>query len=61
MNMAFSGVAGSRPARWYRLADGDAKSTIKGSKPVIAGLDPAIHLLWKILAKMHGCAGQARA
>jgi hypothetical protein len=28
---------------------------------VIAGLDPAIHLLRKSLAKMDGCAGQARA
>jgi hypothetical protein len=28
---------------------------------VIAGLDPAIHPLRKILAKLDGCAGQARA
>jgi hypothetical protein len=32
MNMAFSGVAGSRPAREGPLADGDGKSTIKGAK-----------------------------
>jgi hypothetical protein len=31
MNMAFSGVAGSRPARGCHLADGDAKSTVKGA------------------------------
>jgi hypothetical protein len=29
MNMAFSGVAGSRPARKFPLADGDGKRTIK--------------------------------
>jgi hypothetical protein len=28
---------------------------------VIAGLDPAIHLLGKTLLKIDGCAGQARA
>jgi hypothetical protein len=28
---------------------------------VIAGLDPAIHHLKKSLAKVDGCAGQARA
>jgi hypothetical protein len=28
---------------------------------VIAGLDPAIHLLRMTLVKMDGCAGQARA
>jgi hypothetical protein len=32
MNMAFSGVAGSRPARGCHLADGDAKSTVKGAE-----------------------------
>src|SRR5437868_36104 len=31
------------------------------SRTVMAGLDPAIHLLRKTLAKMDGCAGQARA
>src|SRR5579862_3729514 len=30
MNMVFSGVAGSRPARGYPLADGDGKRTVKG-------------------------------
>jgi hypothetical protein len=30
MNMAFSGVAGSRPARGLPLADGDGQRTIKG-------------------------------
>jgi hypothetical protein len=29
--------------------------------PVIAGLDPAIHLFEKVFVKMDGCAGQARA
>jgi hypothetical protein len=29
INMAFSGVAGSRPARGLPLADGDGKRTIK--------------------------------
>jgi hypothetical protein len=59
MNMAFSGVAGSRPARGCHLADGDPKSTIKGAElpfqSVIAGLDPAIHRF------EDGYAGQARA
>jgi hypothetical protein len=32
-----------------------------GGTIVIAGLDPAIHHLRKTLAKMDGCAGQARA
>jgi TRAP-type C4-dicarboxylate transport system permease large subunit len=31
MNMAFSGVAGSRPARELCLADGYGKGTVKGS------------------------------
>jgi hypothetical protein len=68
MNMIFSGVAGSRPARGCPVADGDGKRTVKGEgtgggtlNTVIAGLDPAIHLLRKTLAKMDGCAGQARA
>jgi hypothetical protein len=30
MNMVFSGVAGSRPARERSLADGDGRCTIKG-------------------------------
>jgi hypothetical protein len=30
MNMVFSGVAGSRPAREGCLADGDGKRTVKG-------------------------------
>jgi hypothetical protein len=30
MNMVFSGVAGSRPAREGLLADGDGQRTIKG-------------------------------
>jgi hypothetical protein len=36
-------------------------SEAKQSIPVIAGLDPAIHPLRKILVKIDGCAGQARA
>src|SRR5450756_2783539 len=35
MNMAFSGVAGSRPARGYPLADGDGKRTIKGRRAAV--------------------------
>jgi hypothetical protein len=27
------------------------------NEPDSRGLDPAIHLLWKTLAKMDGCAG----
>ena len=34
--------------------------TDKMAKPVIAGLDPATHLLRKNLAKRDGYAGQAR-
>jgi len=30
--MAFSDIAGSRPARWGSLTDGDAKRTIKTVK-----------------------------
>jgi hypothetical protein len=41
MNMAFSGVAGSRPARGCDLADGDAKSTIKGVE------QQAFAVLWR--------------
>jgi hypothetical protein len=37
-------------------------SNLSNNLGVIAGLDPAIHLLRKIvLAKIDGCAGQARA
>src|SRR5450432_3085164 len=32
MNMVFSGVAGSRPAHWVPLADGDGGCTIKGRR-----------------------------
>jgi hypothetical protein len=32
MNMGFSGVAGSRPAREFPLADGDGKRTVKPGK-----------------------------
>jgi hypothetical protein len=34
MNMAFSVVAGSRPARGCSLADGDGKGTIKAGSGV---------------------------
>jgi hypothetical protein len=37
------------------------KVKIEESKAVVAGLDPAIHPLRKILVKNDGCAGQARA
>jgi hypothetical protein len=36
MNMAFSGVAGSRPAREFHLADGDGKRTIKSGIAAIS-------------------------
>src|SRR5580693_6220558 len=35
MNMVFSGVAGSRPAREGLLAHGDGQRTIKGRRPVV--------------------------
>jgi hypothetical protein len=37
MNMAFSGVAGSRPARERILPDGDGKRTIKAGMAAIPG------------------------
>src|SRR5205085_12284222 len=33
MNIGFSGVAGSRPARERSLSDGDAGCTVKGRSP----------------------------
>src|SRR5215468_10214187 len=39
MNMVFSGVAGSRPAREVSLADGVARRTIKGCRAAV----PAAH------------------
>src|SRR3954469_2267102 len=38
MNMAFSGVAGSRPAREGSLADGDAGCTVKGEQTRISAV-----------------------
>src|SRR5262249_57221315 len=38
MNMVFSGVAGSRPARDVSLADGVARRTIKGRRPAVLAL-----------------------
>jgi hypothetical protein len=45
---------GSRPSAGTTLWSGTL------SPPVMAGLDPAIHLLREILVKMDGCAGLAR-
>jgi hypothetical protein len=43
-----------------RFARNDDLGFLKMNKAVIAGLDPAIHLLRKIFAKRDGYAGQAR-
>jgi hypothetical protein len=40
MNMIFSGVAGSRPARELSLADGDGKRTVKGRDSSHAAFRP---------------------
>jgi hypothetical protein len=37
------------------------RNAVAASYVVIAGLDPAIHRLRKILSKIDGCPGQARA
>jgi hypothetical protein len=33
--LAFSGVAGSRPARGFPIADGDCQCTVKGRRAVV--------------------------
>jgi hypothetical protein len=54
-------VFGTVPALRSSVKNAAARPGHDTLKFVMAGLDPAIHLLGKILLKFDGCAGQARA
>src|ERR1700712_2477584 len=58
--MGIRGLGGLAQAAHLTTAGG-ACQPVLNHRPVIAGLDPAIHLLRRSLLKSDGCAGQARA
>ena len=63
MNMGFSGVAGSRPARGCALTDGAARRTVKGRRDQIEDVDRALAIggdmgRMELMARTRGWRGR---